>query len=216
MAIDILFYLYLGVLFLASVIGYIRYNLLDYGSKILLCLVTLAVLCESITAFERFFTYLKAPVYHIYNVIEIILIALYFLYTVRFRNRLLFISLCLLFIGVEIANTVLYQPITRLNTNFITFECLLVIPMSLYSLYKILINDAVDKILNYVHFWFWTCLLVYFSSCFFFWQFIVYFYKHNQLYYTISGNMHIVINLLVYTGILLVFLYYPKMARDES
>lgn len=137
------------------------------------------------------------------------------MYTINNKNRAIFALLCFLYVGVEIANDILYQPLRKFNSNFIIFECLLIIPMALYALYKIQVNDSIERMGKYVHFWFWTFLLMFFSSSFFFWPFVVYFYKHNQLYYNISSYTHLTVNLIVYTGIFVTFLKYPKMIRNE-
>lgn len=192
----------------------VRYKTLDRGSRLMFYLIIFGLLSESLAVSEEFSSY-KSPAYHVYNVIEIVLITKYFLYTINNKNRAIFVLLCLLYIGVEIGNDLLYQPIRKFNSNFIIFECLLIIPMALYSLYRIQLNDGIEQISRYVHFWFWTCLLLFFSSSFFFWPFVVYFYKHNQLYYNISSYTHLIMNLIVYTGMFITFLNYPKMIRNE-
>lgn len=214
MVFEFILYVYYAVLFGLVALGILRYRIMDNGSKRIFYLMVLALLCETITKYNS--PFIKSPTYHIYNLLEMVVITSYFIYTVRIKHKWIYLMLCLFYIGIEVTNDILYQPLRKFNSNFIIFECLLVIPMALYSLYKILINDSIEEMRKYVHFWFWTMLLVYFSSSFFFWPFVVYFYKHNQTYYNISSYTHLIVNLIVYTGMLLTFLYYPKMARDES
>ncbi|GAA4460538.1 hypothetical protein GCM10023093_03360 [Nemorincola caseinilytica] len=190
--------------------------MLDKGARLLFYMYMASLGCELSAVLRYYWPQLKNPCYHVYNLVELIIITMYFMYTVGVRKRLLLIVLCLIYLGVEIFNTIYFQPLSAVNTNVITFECFMVIPMALYSLYRILINDNISKIQNYVHFWFWTFFLVYFSSSFFFWQFIIYFYRHDKLFYTISIYGHIIVNLAVYTGVLLTYLRYPKMARNGA
>lgn len=215
MVLRFVFYTYFTVLAALFVLGAVRYKMLDKGSKLIFYLVCLSLLCESVTAITFDLPYFKMPTYHVYNVLQLMVITWYFLHTVHLRNKVLYIFSCVLYVGIEIGNDILYQPLRKFNSNFIIFECLLIIPMALYALYKILVNDDIEKMNRYVHFWFWTFLLVFFSSSFFFWPFVVYFYKHSQLYYNISSYTHLIVNLIVYAGIFVTFLKYPKMIRNE-
>lgn len=205
-------YPYFATLISIFLIGVARYRILDKGTKTLYWMMVVTLTAELMTTF---WPHSKSKIYHFYNLLEIVLITWYFLQNIQFRNLKVFAIASTFYVAIEICNTLLYQSLAKFNSNFIIFECLLVIPMSLYSLYKIMINDKIDKLQSYVHFWFWTAMLVYFSSSFFFWPFVVYFFKHNKLYFDISSSMHALVNQVFYTIILIVFVKYPKMTRDE-
>jgi hypothetical protein len=213
---DFLFYVYLLIVAATCVTGFIRYRRLDKGTRVILAILVLTIISEGLSALGDYFIYYKSYFYHVFNLLQLMLITTYFANTIKFRNKGIIAIVCLFYVVLEVLNDIFFQPLTKLNTNFISLECLLIVPMALYSLFRILIDDSIEKLQTYVHFWLWTILLLLFSSSFFFWQFVVYFYKHNELFYNISNYIHQIANLILYTGIFLVFLYYPKMVRDES
>jgi hypothetical protein len=213
---DLLFRVYMLVVFATCVTGFIRYRMIDRGTVVILVVLVLTIMNEVLSSLGGQFTYYKSYFYHVFNLLQLMLITVYFANTIKFRNKGVIALVCFSYFVLEVLNVIFLQPLAKLNTNFISLECLLVVPMALYTLFKILIDDSVEKIQAYVHFWLWTILLLLFSSSFFFWQFVVYFYKHNMLFYNISNYVHQIANLILYTGILFVFLYYPKMVRDES
>lgn len=200
----------------ACIIGTWRYRSLDKGSRLLYGMFLSALVCECSSLLVAYIPTIKNPIYHLYNLVELTVITSYFVYTVEIKKPRFIVVSFVIYICAEILNTIFLQPLSAVNTNMITLECLLIVPMALYALYRIVINDKIEKMLSYVHFWFWAFFLFYFTSSFFFWQFIVYFYRHDPKYYAISANGHAIVNLLVYTGIFLVFLRYPKLVRNGA
>ena len=152
----------------------------------------------------------RLPAYHIYSVVESILLTRYFFITIGFRKTLVLGIITILYVAIASINIIYFQPLRHLNSNYITFNCLIGIPMALYSLYKILIDDTIEKVQHHVHFWFWVCFFMYYSSSFFFWQFVGYFYRTNRKFYSIALDMHSILNVLTYAGILITMLFYPK------
>ncbi len=212
---EVLFYLYLIILTSICLAGIWKFTDLDKGAKTVLNIIFACVACEGFSYIVGQHNDDRLPIYHLYNVIEIILLTKYFFITTRFSQQWVFWALVLLYIAAAVVNICFFQPLRHLNSNYITFNSLLAIPMSLYALYKILIDDSIEKVQHHVHFWFWTCFIIYYSASFFFWQFVGYFYRSNRQFYNITLYMHSILNIVTYSGILLTLLFYPQKKAHE-
>jgi len=126
------------------------------------------------------------------------------------------ISIGLVYFILAFLNEIFFQHINNLNSNFIIFESFIVVSMSLYALYRILINDEIQAVVRYPHFWVWTSLLFYFSCSFFFWPCIKILYKQKSHYYGFIVSLQVIMNMVAYAGIGLTFIFFPKLTNDES
>lgn len=212
---EVLFYLYLIILTSICLVGIWKFADLDKGAKTVLNIIFACVACEGFAYIVGRTNDDRLPAYHLYNITELILITRYFFITTRFNKQWVFWTLVLIYIAVAAINIAFFQPLRHLNSNYITFNSLLAIPMSLYALYKILIDDSIEKVHHHVHFWFWTCFIIYYSTSFFFWQFVGYFYRTNRQFYALSLYMHSILNIVTYTGILMTMLFYPQKKAHE-
>lgn len=212
---EVLFYVYLAILASICLVGIWKYGILDKGTKIVFVVICSCICCEGYSFVVGKENDDRLPVYHLYSLVEIILLTLYFFTTIKLKKPVLFALLVVVYVAVAVVNVLYFQPLRSLNSNYITFNCLMAIPMSLYSLYKILIDDSIEKVQYHVHFWFWTSFLIYYSSSFFFWQFVGYFYRTNRQFYRLSLYMHSVLNIMTYSGIFLTMLLYPQKKAHE-
>ena len=116
------------------------------------------------------------------------------------------------FLGIvaSVVNTILLQPITELNTNFIVLESFLAIGMSLFAFYKLLASDIIDVHLN-PRFWFSSIFLVFWSFTFFYWLVGVTIYNLMPDKAFWLNAMILFINIAAYSGFGVVFLLYKKM-----
>ena len=185
----------------------------DTNALIILALLFVSTATELINFLFVHLKKEKMYMYFVFNVFEISLITLYFLSVFKYYRLLRFIFLVLIYIAMEVLNMALFQPILSLNTNFIIAESFIIIAMSLFAVYKILIDDTIEKIWLYPHFWLWTFIFVYFSTTFFYWSFIKMLYKSHSVFFEVAEYFSLSINIIVYTGIGLTFLFYPKMSR---
>lgn len=87
--------------------------------------------------------------------------------------------------------------------------------MALYALYGMLIDDRIQNILQYSHFWLWVCLFLYFSCTFFFWPCIKILYKQKSPYYDLIVCFQVFMNAVSYLGIGMTLFFYPKMMKNE-
>ncbi len=205
-------------LVLGVVLGIINYKKSDSPMKVFISLLVITLIAEFISyklynakKYEE-----KNSAYHIYNVIEAVIITTYFLrlYYLPKRKLLLYLSL-IIWPVIGIMNMLFLQPITELNNNMLILESFAIITMSLYSIHRIVKNSYLHNIFNYAHFWLAVVLLIGWSSTFFFWAFIKVLYGNDWPYIDIVLNMHIIICILVYAGIATVLFFYPKMKKLE-
>lgn len=209
---EILFYFYLIIIFLSILIGIVNYSKYDLAIKTILWLLVITLVNEIATRL-----YKKEPIYHIFTIFEFSFIYYYFLKTVLVKYyKWIFLFVIILWIVLCVLNMIFLQPFNHLNSNMITLEGFITIGMSLYALYKILINDKIESIITYPHFWFWAFFLVYFSCTFFFWPCIRVLYRNKSIYYNFVIYSQIIINILIYTGIGIILQLYPKMVRNDS
>ena len=168
---------------------------------------------EILVYISKRFHFNTMPLYHVYCVVEFFIITLFFLNTVNFSRKRLYILLSAIVLPtLGYCNLVFLQPKTGLNSNMFILESMCVIAMSLYSLYTILADDFVTVVHNDPYFWFWVFFLVLYSGTFFFWAYIVPISKNVKLM-DIAQNIQVIINICVYVGIGSVFFFYPKMVK---
>lgn len=207
---DTLYYVYLFVITVTFIIGLFRYRQLDEVSQIIVIFVASGLLSEiiAITIVAPYFK-TKNPTYHFYNVVELSIITVYFLKTIKKYTVSLSLFLICVASVLGLVNCILLQPIETMNSNFITVECFLIIGMSFYALYKMLVNDDIN-LKGYVHFYFWIVLLYYFSATFCYWSLIKILYKSHSIFYDVAEYMQIISNIVTYLGIGICIYRYPK------
>ena len=212
----LLFNIYLFVLVVTIIIGIIRYRRFDNATKILLLLLVVTTISEFICLFRVENHLGKAPVYHFYNILEILLTTAYFLKTIKSYHffRVMLISI-IVWPLLGIFNTFFLQPLHKFNSNILMLESICIIAMSLYSLYKILLNDTLYNVLKYPHFWIWSIQLFFWSSSFFFWGYYEVLMQKGWALMPSFAKAQAIINILVYFGIGLTFLFYPKSPQAE-
>ena len=211
-----LFVFYLIVLWIAALIGMIKFALFSHKTKIISILITITAFEESINLVIGLKNGIQAPVYHVFSIIEIFLTTIYFLSTIKIRNYKSYsVAAAITWLAIGITN-MYFQPICVINTNMLVIESIAIIFMSSYALYKILLNDEIVNILKYPHFWIWAMFLIYWSSSFFFWGFFKLLnQKQMKVLGVISYEFHEAINIIVYACIGLIFLVYPKKSAIE-
>jgi hypothetical protein len=213
----LLFNVYLLVLAMAVLKGLYRYKRLDTASRYLLLLLFITTVSEFICLVRIENKLGKAPVYHIYNVIEIILTTAYFLKTIRsYHFSSLMLATVIVWPTLGILNCIFFQPLNKFNSNILLLESICIIAMSLYSLYKMLLNDTMYNVLKYPHFWIWSIQLIYWSSSFFFWGYYEVLMQKGWKYMESFAVAQAIINILVYIGIGLTLLFFPKQLQQHE
>ena len=214
---DYLYYSYLAIVLISIMANLLQFQRKEATEKILVLFLVFTLVNETFSRVAMYFGFSKSIGYHFYNVIELFLISTYFFNTIQPKRYKFFVVLtAFVYPLFAILNCFFLQPLKTLNSNYITFESFLVIGMSLYALYRILINDTIKSIINFPHFWLWTCILFCFSYTFFFWPCIRILYKQKSDYYDLVVCSQIIMHIVTYTGIGFVLFFYPKMVKNES
>lgn len=208
----IIFGVYYIILLLATIIGILLYRRLDTALRFIVILLILTVMSETtsyiLVELEEYGV--RYSMFHIYSILQLILITLFFIYATRpfhYRKQIAITIFACPLIGV--LNIVFFQPIDKLNTNMLMLECLIINTMSLYFIYW-LIKHSVQNLFKSSHFQITLTLLVLWSSTFFFWGLIPVLDDDNWAYINIIGHIHAITNIVVYGCIALIIYYYPK------
>jgi hypothetical protein len=208
--------IYFITIILAAAIAFINYKRFDRATKMLSILLVITMISELISRYCAVHYKNNNFIFHIFNVIELYLLTLYFTEALKIKSiKVIAISAALIYPLLATLNCIYAQPISTLNSNFIMFESFLVIIMSLYSLYKIFMNDSISVILKYPSFWFSTFLFLYFSCTFLFWPFIKLLYIQKSNYYDWAINLQLVLNIISYAGMGITMLSFSKMIGNE-
>lgn len=106
------------------------------------------------------------PVFNVAFYAEFALIAVYYNYSIavlKKRNMGIYFAAAGVVLGI--LNTLLLQPLcTTINSNLLFMECLMVLCLSFFSIYKMLTLEREDFHLNRkVHFWL-PCILLFYQS----------------------------------------------------
>ncbi|MCW3123064.1 MAG: hypothetical protein JWQ38_2556 [Flavipsychrobacter sp.] len=194
--------------------GLFVYKRLNASANVIFILVLLAGLTEYTGNVFSFFKINKAPLYHIYSLLEITLMSVFFLMTIK-KYKKKYAIICFSFwLTICIINAQCFQPITKFNSYMLITESFVIIIMSLYALYAILSSDVVN-VFRDNSFWIWTVVLLFWSGTFFYWAYIELFYKEGIKFIKLITYFQIVINILFYLGIGAVFLRYPGKLKTK-
>ena len=151
------------------------------------------------------------PIFHVFTVVELMLVTNYFLLSNKIRYTLKKLVLIdFLIAAVAVANIFLSEPLTSLNTNMLIIEGFCISVMALLSFYNILKNEDITQVLHHVHFWIWSLLLILWCGTFFYWGFYKVLSKAAWNNLQLVRQLHWCINVFVYLGIGFVFYFLPK------
>ncbi len=214
--INFLYYTYILVLSLCICIGLWRVKTLDSKSNFVLWIMVFALTTEMLCKAASLHGKIRTPIYHIYCLIDFFLVTLYFLKTINFKETRSTLFICALGIYITgVLNFIFLQSINVTNTYMQIFESFVLIIFSLYSLYKILINDDIKNIIYYPHLWFWSSFLLLYSGTLFFWI-CINLLSHDKSTLETTELIQEIVNIIAYAGIGLTFYFYPKMVKSEQ
>lgn len=209
-------YTIIAVIGLSFITGVSQYKRLDASSKYIVILTGFSFLCEILAHFFAVYAKNNYPIYNLYSIVEFFLLTAYFnsVVTALGRNN---VGLLIGAIGVVfgILNLLLLQPVNTFNSNFLFIEGFVIIGLSLYSFYDVLIRDD-DIILNRMPtFWFNSVFLIYWSATYLTWpvyNLVQLTFNINPLY--IDTSLWFV-SLLMYSIISIVFIRYNKLKAQH-
>lgn len=205
-----LYYVYLLILGLSVIASLRCFNKIDNPSKLISILLFFAFATEITALLLVNVIKVKNPAYHIYSIVELFLTTVYFLKTIKPRNiKTMLILAALICPAIGLLN-MRFQSIKTINSYMLIFECFTIICMSIYALYRILLDETVLDTFKYPHFWFWASFLLYWSGSFFYWAFLISIVQSHSKFGEWVSIWQVVINIILYLGIGVTFLLYPK------
>jgi len=203
------FYIYITVLGLTVLLGLLKLKSLDKGGRIFCLLLCLTFISEYLTYVVAIKKGNNMFVYHIYNPIELFILALYFnttIETFRQRNVGIYIGIAGLLAGFF--NSAYIQSIKGFNSYFLLFEGLCVISMSLFSFYQLMLKDSVASPISDPHFRLSFLLLFYWCITFISWG--VYEMMTTDKRIDVINLILWTANIIIYLGVAVVFLLYKQ------
>ncbi len=215
----IIFSVYYAILLLATIIGITRNRRLDTALRFIVILLILTVISESASyILVEFKEYgIRYGVFHIYSVLQLILVSLYFIYAIKpYHYRKLVLVACILCPLIGILNIIYLQPIDKLNNYMLMVESLAINTMSLYYVYWLIKRHITQNLFKLSHFQITLSLLTLWSSTFFFWALVPVLDDSNWEYLKLATYIHAIINILVYSGIALVLYTQNKISTAHG
>ncbi len=211
-----LYYFYLSLLLSVALMGWYRYRLLDRASRVICLLITATFIAESIAFYTGMVYRNNMPVYSIFNILQLMLICLYFNYSIdMFFKRHVGVWLAILVLVLGICNICFLQPLDQFNSYFLIFESVLVIFLCIFAYTRLLFTVEDLRLRAYPHFWFLSIGFAFWSFTLVNWAMYDYFIEQSQ------GDTHFVnlfivfVNLLTYSGTGIVFYLYPYMIKKQ-
>lgn len=196
----------------AIIAGIYNFKSLDKASRILLFLMLFTFIIESVADYFIVKYNNSNVVYGLFNPIQLLFIAAYYNYSIEGLKKS---KIALLIGGVGtmfgFVNYIWIQTPFKMNNFFLLFESLIVIALSLYAFYKMLLEDEQLVLTKYQHFWLTSIQLFFWTATFFIWG------LYNYMTVTLgigASIIHIVllsVNVIYYVGMGTVFLMYNKM-----
>ena len=154
----------------------------------------------------------NAILHHIFSIVEILLTSYYFISALapkRISRWMAVVTVIWPVLGA--INIIWLQSVRQLNSYMLLAESFSITVMSMYALYRIMINDTIVNIFRHPHFLFASMQLLLWSSTFFFWGFGVFLIYNGWKYSNLMMNLNILINIISYSLASIGFLSYPSL-----
>lgn len=191
-----------------------RFKKLDNATRVICFLIWLGLITESAGYYSAKNHGTNYPVFNVAFYLEFVLMAIYYNYSIPvLKKRNLGIHFALAGVMLGILNTLFLQPLyTTINSNLLFLECLMVLCLSLFSIYKMLTLDRDDFHLHHkVHFWLPCILLFYQSAALSSWGLYDKLGDSEQEKAATLDVIVLTINIITYLSYGLVLFYYPKL-----
>ena len=201
----------------ACINGIYRFKKLDISSTIIAVLVCCAFINEGAAYYMARRYHNNLLLYAIYSFFEFGFLCLYFNTVIDvFARKNIGIYNGLIGILFGILNLIFVQKSGSLNSYYLFLESLGIVGMSLFAFFRMLLKNESLRLPGYVHFWFTSIIIFFWSITFLYWGLLDYFtheLKHNVWEIYVA---ELVIGIITYTGFGCVFLFYPKMKETNE
>lgn len=202
------YFVYLGIIFLAILGGLYKLKYRDRASKILLVLLCLTLISEFIAYWAAIEFRNNMFVYHFFAPVQLIILGIYFdTIERRFKKRRVGLLIGIGGAIVAAMNTIYFQPLKILNSNFLLFEGLVIMGLALYTFQRILTDERID-IYRYGHFWMIAILIFFWSVTYTTWALFSLLQIKKLFLMPYVSNVLWTVNIITYLAIGFVLLYF--------
>ena len=206
-----------STLVVTVVVGALRLRHFDMGTRILFFMVVVDMISEAIALYTALKYHTNAIAYNISGVLDFFLLSMYFNDVIDvFYKRKIGWYIAGGSIVLWIVNLMVFQPINVFGTNFLFVEGFVIIAVSLFGFFRLLLHHDQLRLYRYHHFWFIAMILLYWSLTFLNFGF------YSLITIKVLKRAWVMIsiiwlaNVLLYLGIAIVFLLYPKMQKGDE
>lgn len=200
------------VIALATISFIFRYGKVDFPSKIIGLLLCLTFLNERIADYCAHVYNNSIIVYGAFSPIQLLLISWYFNNSIRFfRKKNIGLKIGIPFLILGYVNYFFVQGPKVMNSYFLLTESILVVGMSMYAFYRMMLEDEGLELTKYPHFWFTSFFLLFWLGTFFIWGLYDFVIRQLHIDSDVLRAVLLVMNAITYIGIGLVYWFYPKM-----
>lgn len=201
---------YLILLLTANIICFSRWQMLSRADRVLSSLLAAAFLYES-SSFVCVQIYGKnAFLSHFYSPLEFLLISLYFNYSLRTFRGWAGIVTGLLGVVFSIINTVVWEPLSGSNFQFLLFESAAVIMYCLVAFHQVLKTESLSPY-RFAMFWIATCFVLFWGATFMSWGMAPYIHAREGLLQVLHNYVLAFAAYLLYIGLALIFWRYKSL-----
>ncbi|HYD22715.1 MAG TPA: hypothetical protein VEB40_14635 [Flavipsychrobacter sp.] len=205
---DSLFFIYLGVIFLAILGGAYKLRSKDTASKILVALLCLTLASELIAHWAAIKYRNNMFVYHIFSPIQLIVLGVYFDKVVgRLHKKRIATTIGIVAAIAAVVNTAFFQSLKTLNSNFLLLEGLIIMALALYAFQLILSDDKIN-IYRYGHFWMIVILIFFWSVTYTTWALHSVLKVKKLFVMPLVTHLLWTVNVITYSAIGFVLLYF--------
>jgi hypothetical protein len=210
----LLYVIYFSAILTSIIAAVVQWRSVSKADRFIIALLIVTFLSEALAIAAMQILRNDMLLYHIYSPIELFIICLYFNEKIKpLKKHYIGIAACILGVMIATANIIFLQPYNTINSIFLVYEGFCVIALSLYSFYRLALNET--ELIKSSQFWFTTILLIYWSTVFIYWgMFPLLITTLKTSMAKITTGMRF-INILTYIGFAIVFINYKKVSASE-
>lgn len=191
-----------------------NYKWLDDSAKIFCVYLGYTLIAECIATYSAIAFHNNLPVYAIYNLGEIVLMAMYFNYNIVLFKRYnvgFYIAGIGLLLGIP--DVLFFEGVNSIDAYFMFFEGFCIIGMCLVAFFTLLMQPERIDLRKYPHFWIISIVLLYRSVTYIYWG------LYDVFLVRLGDDMFIIyrsilaLNIICYSIIGVLYLLYPKMQK---
>ncbi len=177
---SLLLIIYLGVIFLTSLIGVIKFRYLTTPIKLVIIFLFITFISESTATFFSFIRKNNSSVYHFYVIISFAFYSLiYFSLLKTIKLRFSFLLMPLAFFLFCFLNSFFFQKLNNFPSINITISNVALVAFSLIYFKYSIDKNPFDSLRKNSFFWFNTSNLIYFTIQIFIWGIMNYLIKNG-------------------------------------